>query len=77
MKKLGTNIKRLRQMTEIKKPMNQRDLAKVVGRTAASISIIESGGCVPSLEIAIKIAKALNVSLDDLVNGDFNKDEKK
>lgn len=47
--------------------MSQADLAKVVGTIAVTIGRYERGEIKPSIDIATKIADALDVSLDYLV----------
>lgn len=47
-----------------KKKLSQRDIARQVGITAASLSAYEKGTKTPSLEVAAKLAQAYGVSLD-------------
>ncbi len=54
-------IKKIRE----DKRMTQTELASAVGITQGMISAYENG-VVPTLPIAIRIAKALEVSLEDL-----------
>ncbi|MBT4129637.1 MAG: helix-turn-helix transcriptional regulator [Gammaproteobacteria bacterium] len=46
--------------------MSQTRLAKVSGVTSSAISMLEARGRNPSLETAMKLAKALDVTLDQL-----------
>ncbi len=46
--------------------MKQEDLAKIVGVTRQTISLIESGDYNPSLHLCIAICKALGKTLNDL-----------
>ncbi|WP_457945360.1 helix-turn-helix transcriptional regulator [Caproiciproducens sp. LBM24188] len=46
--------------------MKQEDLAKIVGVTRQTISLIESGDYNPSLNLCIAICKALGKTLNDL-----------
>lgn len=48
--------------------MSQRDLAKLTGLQVSAISHFEHGRRVPSLKNLIKLANALNVSLDYMVD---------
>ena len=50
--------------------MSQVDLAKVTGISRDAISKYERGDAIPSVEYAKRIADALGVSLDYLVNDD-------
>lgn len=49
-----------------RKKMSQKELSEKTGIATSTISSYESGGKVPPLDIAIKIAKALSLSLDAL-----------
>jgi len=57
------------KITQIRKEkgLSREDLGKQVGTSGAIIGRYERGDMAPSIEIATKIAKALNVSLDFLV----------
>lgn len=57
---LGVRIKELRS----KVGKNQRDFAKMVGCTAATLSAYENGSKSPSLEIVKGIAEKCHVSID-------------
>ena len=46
--------------------LKQEDLAKIVGVTRQTISLIESGAYNPSLKLCIAICKTLGKTLDDL-----------
>ena len=46
--------------------MKQEDLAKAVGVTRQTISLIESGEYNPTLNLCIAICKELNKTLNDL-----------
>ncbi len=58
----GDNLRRLRR----ERGFTQTDLAEKVGAWFTAISNIERGESVPSLEMAMKLADALDVSLDEL-----------
>jgi transcriptional regulator with XRE-family HTH domain len=60
---IGANIKRLRE----KAGMTQEDLGKVLGVTHSAVSLIESDKRGINVKQADKIAKALNVNLNELV----------
>ena len=46
--------------------LTQADLAERAGITRASVNAIEAGRMVPSIYLALKIAHALGVTVDDL-----------
>lgn len=50
----------------LKKQFTQEALADMVGVTRQTIIAIEKGKFVPSVKLALALARALNVSLDDL-----------
>ena len=52
------------KLTRQKAKLNQKQLSELSGVTAAAISYYESESRSPSIDKAIAIAKALNVSLD-------------
>jgi len=61
---IGKNIKRYREKLGI----SQDKLSKLAGITLHTITKIESGATPdPRIETVKKIAKALNVSLDELI----------
>ena len=60
----SSNIKTLREIGG----MSQKDLAKKVGVTQAAIFFYESGKSIPRLDIAIALAKALGVTVEQLVS---------
>ena len=62
-KKLGDNIKRIR----LAKGMTQGDLCRKLEVDRAYMSNIESGKKNPTLSTITNIAKALNVSVDELL----------
>lgn len=57
--------KRLK-IARIECDMSQEDLAKAVGVTRQTISMIESGNYNPTLNLCIAICKTLNKTLNDL-----------
>ncbi len=69
MKELSENLKRLRESTVSSRPMSQTELAKKTGLEPSAISHYECGRRVPSLKNLIKLAKALNVSVNVLLRG--------
>ncbi len=46
--------------------LTQADLAERAGITRASVNAIEGGRMVPSIHLALKLARALDVSVDEL-----------
>ena len=63
---IGKNIKRLRQQ----KKLSQERLARLTDISLNTLTKIESGFTKrPSIETIHKISKALEVSLDELVEG--------
>lgn len=63
--KFAKNLERLR--TE--RQLTQEELAKRVGVSQAAIAQYETGAAVPRLYVTVKIANALSVKIDELVNG--------
>jgi transcriptional regulator with XRE-family HTH domain len=61
--KLGKNMKRIRT----KKGITQGDIVRSLGVSRGFISNIESGKTNPTLSTIAKIAKALNVSTNELL----------
>ena len=61
--KLGKNLKRIR--TE--KGISQGDIVRSVGIDRAFVSNIENGKTNPTLATIVKLAKAINVSVDELL----------
>ena len=56
------NMKELR----VSKNLKQKDLARITGLSTAAISLFENNKSTPSMNSAYKIAKALDVSLENL-----------
>ena len=46
--------------------LTQADLAGMAGMTRASVNAIEGGRMIPSILLALKLARALGVAVDDL-----------
>jgi putative transcriptional regulator len=46
--------------------LTQADLAERAGMTRASVNAIEGGRMIPSILLALRLARALGVSVDDL-----------
>jgi len=61
--KLGLNLKRIRT----KKAISQGDIARELGVSRGFVSTIENGKTNPTLSTITKIAKALNVSTNELL----------
>ena len=63
--KIGKNIKKLRQA----KNLSQDRLSKLADVSYNSIIKLETGGITnPTIETLQKVAKAFDVSVDDLIN---------
>jgi transcriptional regulator with XRE-family HTH domain len=62
---LAENIKKIRK----KKGWSQKELGEMIGSHLSHINRIETGKQNPSLEVLIKLADALDVSIDGLVRG--------
>lgn len=63
--KLGTNIR----MRRLDKDLTQSSLAHLAGCSASKISSLESGKCGISVELLVKLARALNCRPAELVEG--------
>ncbi len=48
--------------------LTQAELGELAGVTRKSVNAIETGRMVPSVLLALKLARALGVSVDDLFN---------
>ena len=59
---LRTTLKVQRAMRDL----TQADLAELAGITRKSVNAIETGHMVPSIILALKLARALNVTLETL-----------
>jgi putative transcriptional regulator len=63
------NDRRLENSLKVYRAMNdltQEQLAGLAGITRASVNAIEAGRMVPSVLLALKLATALDVAVDDL-----------
>ncbi|MDB2104820.1 MULTISPECIES: helix-turn-helix domain-containing protein [Clostridium] len=64
----SVNIPWLLKMNRIKKGLNQNELAKLSGVSLTSVTGIESGSWNKiGIDIIVKLSKALDISVDDLV----------
>lgn len=54
------------KLTRMKKNLTQQQLAARTGITRQTVGLIEKGQYNPSLQLCIKIAKELDVTLNDL-----------
>ncbi|MFL5783918.1 MAG: helix-turn-helix domain-containing protein [Bacteriovoracaceae bacterium] len=61
---LSQNVITLRQ----KRTLTQARLAELSGATRASIALIESGSSNPTMEVLLKLSRALQVSMDELLS---------
>lgn len=57
-------LRKIRKMHFI----TQKQLADMLGISQAMVSHYETGRCVPDIETAAKIAKALGCKVDDLIS---------
>jgi transcriptional regulator with XRE-family HTH domain len=62
---LAENIKQIRK----ERSWTQAELAEKAGLASVQVGRYENGKSIPTIEILSKIADALNVSIDFLVNG--------
>lgn len=62
-KKFVFNLKEIRQ----EKGLSQTDLAKKMGISSQAVQQFENGVRTPSLERAVEIAQALEITLDELI----------
>ena len=69
---LGKNIRKYRLLLGLR----QEDLAEKCDRSNSHIGQIENARGVPSLEMTVKIANALSVTVDQLVRDDYTNPEK-
>ena len=60
--------KRIRRLRESKR-MTQKELADRAGVSQVSIYMYESGETTPKAQVVGKLASALGVSCDELING--------
>ena len=63
-KNLAQNIKSFRE----KRNLTQAELARQAGVTRASVTLMESGSSNPTLDILIKLSRALQTSLEELIS---------
>jgi len=68
--KFGDNVKKIR----VEKNISQQELADMIGIHSTHVSRYERNLALPSIEIAKKMAEALNVTVDTLIYG--TQDEK-
>ena len=54
------------KLARVAKNLSQQELADLVGATRQTIGLIEKGKYNPSLNLCIRIAQALDKTLDDL-----------
>lgn len=54
------------KLARVEKGLSQQELADLVDATRQTIGLIEKGAYNPSLNLCIRIAKALNKTLNDL-----------
>ncbi len=54
------------KLARVARDLSQQELADLVGATRQTIGLIEKGKYNPSLNLCIRIARALGKTLDDL-----------
>lgn len=62
------------RLARIEKNLSQQELADIVNVSRQTIGLIEKGGYNPTLDLCIRISKALEKSLDHLF-GEENENE--
>ena len=67
---LEKNFSDYLKMYRVKNQMSQADLAKKLGTTKQVISNYENGKHIPKIGVAANIAKALGVSLENMIGVD-------
>ncbi|CCY62824.1 MAG: helix-turn-helix domain-containing protein [Candidatus Gastranaerophilaceae bacterium] len=65
--KLKNNISNNIRLLRTKNRISQDKLSELAGINQQQISFIENGKACPKLETVIKIAEALNVTVNDLI----------
>lgn len=68
---LGKNVKKFRLM----RSMRQKDLAEICDSSDSYIGHIENARGIPSLEMVVKIANALEVTVDQLLSESYKSPE--
>ena len=68
---LGKNVKKFRLMRN----MRQKDLAELCDSSDSYIGHIENARGIPSLEMVVKIANALEVTVDQLLSDSYKNPE--
>jgi putative transcriptional regulator len=63
---MGELVKNTLRVERAIRNLTQADLAERAGITRASVNAIEGGRMIPSILLALKLARALNVSVDDI-----------
>ena len=69
---LGKNVRRYRKLRD----MRQEDLAEACECSNSHIGQIENARGIPSLEMIVKIANALSVTVDQLLRENYSEPEK-
>lgn len=72
LKKCGNFIKERR----CSKSLTQSELAEIMGLSRAAISRWETGNGLPSIEMIDKLARILEITLDEIVKGEFSEKRK-
>ncbi len=69
---IGENIKNYRKFSNI----SRKELAEKIGMSASGLANCENGNRLPSLDMLKKISKALNITVDDLINEEIEANER-
>lgn len=64
---IGENIKYCRKINNI----SRKELAEKIGMSASGLANCENGNRLPSLDMLKKLSKALNITVDDLIEGEI------
>jgi putative transcriptional regulator len=67
---MADELKTTMKVERAKRDLTQAALAELAGVTRKSINAIEMGHMVPSVVLALKLAKALGVSVEELFSID-------
>lgn len=62
---MGDGMTKLQLLIK-KRNIKQRELAKQLGISNSALSLIVNGKSVPTLKVALKIARAVNMTVEDL-----------
>jgi putative transcriptional regulator len=72
---MAEHLKTTMKVERAKRDLTQAELADLAGVTRKSINAIEMGHMVPSIVLALKLAKALGVAVEELFSIETTADE--